>query len=285
MNALLKRSITGLIYAVLFVGAICSGQLVEGLPQLGFCFAAFLTVVLVGCTYELFKMISVLGANPMKWMGYLFAVVLMSVSVYAVCCNDQFSFISSIWLLGAMFAISFPLLLIVQLWRKSESPICDAVYTMLPMMYFGVPLSLMFVLQQSTPDGWLMVLLMVLMVWTNDSFAYVGGSLFGRHKMWERVSPKKTWEGTVSGVVCTVVMTALLGNWLMPQESLLFWPVVGLLGSVLATLGDLVESMIKRSAGVKDSGNVLPGHGGFLDRFDSLLIVTPFYFFVMLYLL
>lgn len=281
MNALLKRSITGLVYAVLFIGAICSGQMVEGMPQLGLCFAAFLMVVLVGCTFELFKMISVQGASPVKWLGYLFAIALMMASV----CSAGFkqsSFISSFWMLGAMFAMAFPLLLIVQLWRKSEQPIRDVAYTILPMMYFGVPLSLMFALQQISPDGWLMVLLMVVMVWANDVFAYVGGSLFGRHKMWVRLSPKKTWEGTVTGVVCSIVVTALLGNWLLPQASLLFWPVVGLVGSILATLGDLVESMIKRSVGVKDSGNVLPGHGGFLDRFDSLLVVTPFYFFVML---
>lgn len=282
MNALLKRSITGLVYAVVFIGAICSGQMVEGLPQLGLCFAAFLMVVLVGCTYELFKMITVQGATPVKWLGYLFAVALMVVGVHTAS-FDQISFISSIWSLGAMFAFAFPLLLIVQLWRRSEQPIRDVAYTMLPMMYFGVPLSLMFVLQQMSPDGWLMVLLMVVMVWANDVFAYVGGSLFGKHKMWERLSPKKTWEGTVTGVVCSVVVTAVLGNWLLPQSSQLFWPAVGLFGSVLATLGDLVESMIKRSVGVKDSGKVLPGHGGFLDRFDSLLVVAPFYFFVMLF--
>lgn len=282
MNALLKRSITGLVYAVVFIGAICSGQMVEGLPQLGLCFAAFLMVVLVGCTYELFKMITVQGATPVKWLGYLFAVALMLMGVHTAS-FDHISFISSIWSLGAMFSFAFPLLLIVQLWRKSEQPIRDVAYTMLPMMYFGVPLSLMFVLQQMSPDGWLMVLLMVVMVWTNDVFAYVGGSLFGKHKMWERLSPKKTWEGTVTGVVCSVVVTAVLGNWLLPQSSQLFWPAVGLFGSVLATLGDLVESMIKRSVGVKDSGKVLPGHGGFLDRFDSLLVVAPFYFFVMLF--
>ena len=276
MNALLKRTITGLIYAVLFIGSICSVHLMkEGAPALNYFFAAFLLVVLIGCTYEFYKMISVQGASPIKWMGYIF-----SAGVLVLCVLSCSLFTAAI-LLAAVICVFFPMLLVVQLWRKSEQPIRDVAYTIVPVFYLSIPLCMMFLTQQLVPDGWLYLLLMVAMVWANDVFAYLGGSLYGKHRMWERVSPKKTWEGTITGILCSVIVTSVLGWWLLPMDSMIVWPAVGLVGAVLATLGDLAESMIKRSVGVKDSGNVMPGHGGFLDRFDSLLAVAPFYFIVI----
>ena len=120
------------------------------------------------------------------------------------------------------------------------------------------------------------LLMVIAMVWVNDSGAYIGGSLFGRHKMWPRHSPGKTWEGTAFGVLVTLLFGLFVGPLLVPSVTWPHWLVLGLFCSVAGTLGDLVESMLKRSVGVKDSGSVMPGHGGFLDRFDSLLVIMPF---------
>ena len=138
-----------------------------------------------------------------------------------------------------------------------------------------VPLGMMSDLH-STSAGILMMVF--ILIWVNDSFAYMTGMLLGRHKMWERHSPKKTWEGTVGGALFCIATAVIVGPIVGGHELLnrLDWAVIGLLCSVIGTLGDLVESMFKRSCGVKDSGNIMPGHGGVLDRFDSILMAVPF---------
>jgi phosphatidate cytidylyltransferase len=119
------------------------------------------------------------------------------------------------------------------------------------------------------------VILAFVVTWGNDTFAYFAGHLFGKHKMNERISPKKTWEGFAGGAFGSVV-GALVTKWLLlPDLGVGPAVVVGLGGAVLGPLGDLAESMIKRAAGVKDSGKIIPGHGGLLDRIDALLFVAP----------
>ncbi|MBL7931944.1 MAG: phosphatidate cytidylyltransferase, partial [Bacteroidia bacterium] len=120
----------------------------------------------------------------------------------------------------------------------------------------------------------------ILLIWSNDTFAYLGGSVFGKNKMIERVSPGKTWEGTIFGVILTIGSGYIIGNNIL-SENQSVWLVLGLVVPVFATIGDLIESMLKRQAGVKDSGNIMPGHGGVLDRFDSLIFVSPFVFLLM----
>jgi phosphatidate cytidylyltransferase len=115
----------------------------------------------------------------------------------------------------------------------------------------------------------------IFLIWINDTFAYLGGSLYGKRRMMASVSPGKTWEGTITGVVFSFGSSFLLATQLHDSRSFL-WPVLGLIVPVLATVGDLVQSHLKRQADVKDTGRLMPGHGGVLDRFDSLIFVTPF---------
>ena len=136
------------------------------------------------------------------------------------------------------------------------------------------------------------VLLIFVLIWINDTFAYLGGSLYGRHKMTERISPNKTWEGTVTGFVFTMV-ASLLAGWLWADQIIpggtfhwYGWMLFGFFTSLLATMGDLLESLLKRQAGVKDSGNLIPGHGGVLDRMDSILLtVYPLISFLLVLLM
>ena len=131
-----------------------------------------------------------------------------------------------------------------------------------------------------------MVLALFILIWCSDTFAYCGGSLFGKHKMFERISPKKTWEGFAIGGLFTCAAAAGLSFIPYFSDALLYgastttnvlaWVFFGLIVFVMGTLGDLIESMFKRAYGVKDSGNIMPGHGGMLDRFDSFLFAMPF---------
>jgi phosphatidate cytidylyltransferase len=114
-------------------------------------------------------------------------------------------------------------------------------------------------------------------LWLNDTGAYFTGSLIGKHKLFERISPKKTWEGSIGGAVLAIA-TAYLASILFPQFSAWKWIGIGILTVIFGTLGDLVESALKRSLNIKDSGTILPGHGGILDRFDAVLVSVPFVF-------
>jgi phosphatidate cytidylyltransferase len=116
------------------------------------------------------------------------------------------------------------------------------------------------------------ILGMLFLTWMLDTMAYFGGRFLGKHKLWERISPKKTWEGAATGAVFCIGLSIGLECWWPMSWS---WLVVGLITSVVSQLGDLVESMYKRSLQIKDSGGILPGHGGLLDRFDGLLITIP----------
>ncbi len=270
------RTASAVVYALLFLGTLLSGRLL-GNPQLGLVlFGAFLLFVNAGCTFEFFRMVKTQGARPSRVLGYIFSLTAMLLVIAIPLVDNPLLGFGLVFGSFALFPACFALSAIVQLWKQSDQPFRDAAYSMVPLLYIGLPLSLMLAL---VPDaGARVVLMLVLMVWLNDSGAYIGGSLFGKHKMWERHSPGKTWEGTAFGVLATVLVAVFVGPWIQPAVAWYHWLALGLICSVIDTLGDLVESMLKRSVGMKDSGNIMPGHGGFLDRFDSLLIIMPFAF-------
>lgn len=270
------RTASAVVYALLFLGTLLSGRLL-GNPQLGLVlFGAFLLFVNAGCTFEFFRMVKTQGARPSRVLGYIFSLTAMLLMIAIPLVDNPLLGFGLVFWSFALFPACFALSAIVQLWKQSDQPFRDAAYSMVPLLYIGLPLSLMLAL---VPDaGARVVLMLVLMVWLNDSGAYIGGSLFGKHKMWERHSPGKTWEGTAFGVLVTVLVAVFVGPWIQPAVAWYHWLALGLICSVIDTLGDLVESMLKRSVGMKDSGNIMPGHGGFLDRFDSLLIIMPFAF-------
>lgn len=177
-------------------------------------------------------------------------------------------------------------LFIAELYLKNENPIINWAYTMLGQMYIALPISMINVLAfQRDANGQLTIdmllpLSIFIFLWTNDTGAYCSGSLFGKHKLFPRISPAKSWEGSIGGGILVVIVAAFIGysttnesgvNMLtIPQ-----WIGLGIVVAVFGTWGDLVESLFKRTLGVKDSGNILPGHGGMLDRFDSSLMAIP----------
>jgi phosphatidate cytidylyltransferase len=133
------------------------------------------------------------------------------------------------------------------------------------------------------PDGFWWLLYGLLIGWTNDSAAYFTGVTLGRRRLWPRLSPKKTWEGTVAGWIGAALMGGLLMTVLPVQMSVVYGALLGAVGGVFALFGDLAVSMVKRQVKVKDSGHLIPGHGGFLDRLDSLLFVLPLVYYVVVW--
>ena len=184
------------------------------------------------------------------------------------------------------YLVTLVYLLIAELYTKAEDPVNDWAYTMMAQLYIAVPFSLLSVLAfRSTPAGvmytYLMPLSVFVFLWINDSGAYCCGSLLGRHKLFPRISPGKSWEGSIGGFVFVAAAAALI--WYLTdlygvndlQLNLWQWIGLGLVVAVFGTWGDLVESLFKRTLGIKDSGNILPGHGGMLDRFNSSLLAIP----------
>lgn len=198
------------------------------------------------------------------------------------------------WRMGvvANFIIVVPYLLTIVylfvsgLFTCNKNPVADWAYTMLGQMYVALPLSMINILAFEVDGQWgvsfdpLLPLSIFIFLWTNDSGAYCCGSLLGKHKLFPRVSPGKSWEGSIGGCVLVLAVAALIGWWansgeMTHQLSIAAWMGLGLVVVVFGTLGDLVESLFKRTLGIKDSGNLLPGHGGMLDRFDSSIMAIP----------
>lgn len=177
-------------------------------------------------------------------------------------------------------------LFVSELYTKNENALHDWAYTMLGQMYVALPFSTINILafQANPTDGnvayvWLLPMSIYVFLWVNDTGAYCTGSLLGRHKLFPRISPGKSWEGSIGGGLLVLAVAALIG-WYENQSgastmNILEWMVLGLVVVFFGTWGDLVESLFKRTLGIKDSGDILPGHGGMLDRFDSSLMAIP----------
>jgi len=169
-----------------------------------------------------------------------------------------------------------PLLFIFELYQKTKSPFENIGKTLLGIFYIAFPLSLLMVALFKNGNYRPNLLMGIfLLIWSNDTFAYLVGSQIGKNKLFPRISPGKTWEGTIGGGICTLIVAFLL-SLIFRDIRLVDWMAIGLIAAVFGTIGDLVESMLKRSKNVKDSGNFMPGHGGALDRFDAFIFVLPF---------
>lgn len=169
---------------------------------------------------------------------------------------------------------------------KKSNSIMNAGSAMLGFFYVTVPMILLVFMLDLLSDfetGYAFdetypVLMILFLIWTNDTMAYFTGRMFGRNKLYESLSPKKTWEGFFGGMIFTIIVAFVLQHFNFIRKDAIDAVMIGLLVSVFGTIGDLFESMMKRQAGVKDSGIILPGHGGLLDRFDAFLLAIPFVF-------
>ena len=184
------------------------------------------------------------------------------------------------------YLVSLIYLMVSELYLKNSDPIHCWAYTMLSQLYIALPFSLLNILafRYNTEEivyTYLTPLSVFVFLWMNDTGAYLCGSLLGKHKLFPRISPGKSWEGSIGGAV--LVMIVAVGIWYLTEQygvndlqlSMMEWIGMGLTVVVFGTWGDLIESLFKRTLGIKDSGTILPGHGGMLDRFDSSLLAIP----------
>jgi phosphatidate cytidylyltransferase len=181
----------------------------------------------------------------------------------------------------AFFVLTF-LLLFLQLPYRSVKPFTNLGFAYLGWFYISVPVLLLLLNTAKFFEGYnpKFAMLLFILVWVNDTGAYLAGSTMGRTKFFERISPKKTWEGTIGGVILCIIVSALYGK-LVLHSNVIQYAGLGMVIGIFSTLGDLIESQLKRSLDIKDSGTLLPGHGGALDRFDGFLTAMPaalFYF-------
>lgn len=189
------------------------------------------------------------------------------------------------------YVLTIIYLMISELYAKNKDAVTNMAYTMLGQMYIALPFALINILAfKRDAEGnfcgddmqpvMLLPLSIFILLWSNDTGAYCCGSLFGKHKLFPRISPGKTWEGSIGGGIFTVIIAGVIGYLAnmgdVPHTlNILQWLGLGAVVVIFGTWGDLVESLFKRTLGVKDSGNILPGHGGMMDRFDSSLMAIP----------
>lgn len=266
MRKLLVRSITGIIYIALTIVSIYAGK---------FAFACFFGIVLTYSLFEFYRLCQKGGYKPYMFLGIITALYLFTAT---------FMFENQGANVNLFFGL-IPLAMLIpirSLFTEDGKSVENMAYTLLGIVYIGLPFSILNNIITPLNDGSIVrmpniLLIFFAILWANDSGAYLAGSTLGRTKMIESISPRKTWEGAVGGLILAVVAALIMFHYFYPIG--LFHSIaISALTVVAGTFGDLSESMVKRHFEVKDSGKILPGHGGLLDRFDSMLFAAPIFY-------
>ena len=279
MNNLFRRTLTGAWIVIFVMGGLWLHPVTFVLTGL---------IMLVGTQYEYYQMIRNIGVRPQIILG-----IVTGVSIYVLSTLVAIG----IFPLSAFF-ILIPIVLLImvlEIYRKEDRPFDSLAHTFFSVIYTAIPFSMFpfSAFSHTGLDSLLphpgilfspgMIIGFFILIWANDTGAYIIGISFGKHRLLERISPKKSWEGFVGGVLLAAFIAWLLSGWLGVVDSF-SWILISIIVSFAGTYGDLVESMLKRNTGVKDSGSIMPGHGGFLDRFDSAIFSFPLvYLFISLF--
>jgi len=268
MNNFVKRTLSGFIFVTLIIGSILLSR---------FTFALFFAFV---CGWAVCEFHKLSNQKPSIEVNPLTA--LMGAVLLFLC---SFVSASGIWVYPVypVYGFYVVMVLISELYRKKENPLNDWAYFILGQIFIALPFALLnYIL---FIDKWQPILLLSVFVtiWVNDTGAYLIGVTLGKHRLFERISPKKSWEGFIGGA-SAALLSGYLFSLLIPQISLIEWLVFSEIIVFFGTFGDLIESLMKRTLNVKDSGNVIPGHGGLLDRFDSMLLAAPVIFIYLSFL-
>ncbi len=260
MNNFIQRILTGTVFIGVILASIWWGP---------FYFQLLFLLVAILALNEFFRLTTTEDDQPNRIAGV----------VAGTLCYVLISFTASGDLPVKLLTLILPVLVLLffaELYRKKKFPFRNISLTVTGIIYTTVPLALLtniaytdFLYSRALLMGYFILL------WSSDSFAYVHGNLFGKTRLFERISPKKSWEGSILGGMTTLGVAWAFAVF-NPEIPLIQWMIMAVLICITGTLGDLTESLLKRSLGVKDSGNLLPGHGGILDRFDALFLSVPF---------
>ena len=276
MKNLRVRTLSGAVLAAVVLGAVIWSQ---------WSFGLLLMALLVVGMSEFYTLAEKQGSHPQRIVGLVAGAVLFALNFAFV--SDDIEILGSVrqaFACGLAFLLlSLPAMFICELYRRQGNPAADIGTTLMGVVYVALPFSVMCYIPMIGSDVWnpWVMLFYIFIIWCNDVFAYLVGMSVGRHRLFERLSPKKSWEGFFGGVAGAVVMVAAR----VLDGGYGAWAGLVLVAAVAGVLGDLVESMFKRAADVKDSGALIPGHGGVLDRFDAMLLSAPFVFVYMLFVM
>lgn len=264
MKNLIERSITGVLFVIVLVGAI---MLSEAASSILFFIISFF------CLWEFYNLFDSTDVRPQKKLGITAGLIFYIASVLTI--RGTLSEAPLTFIIPLFFIV-----FIVELYRKSVHPISNIAFTFLGVIYISFPISLLYSLAYFNNEtfglvyNYQVLLGYFFILWANDTAAYFIGSRFGKRKLFPSISPKKSWEGSIGGATFGII-TSVVNYFLFPNISLWIWIGIGLIVVVFGSLGDLIESLFKRRLGIKDSGKILPGHGGVLDRFDGIFISAP----------
>lgn len=268
MNNLVTRSLSGIVYVALIVGAIIAGP--YWFMVLMVCFSILAIIEFQMLTHSRQSRSTI--ARAINIVDIAATVALCTSAAKAASPLMIFSIIAICYLIARCT---------LALYDKREDALKATALSVLSVFYIGLPLAMAVLISEIFTNGWL-ILIMFIMIWLNDTGAYCVGCTLGRHRLFPRLSPKKSWEGFWGGLVfCIAAGAACYWSSSLPESTLISngslwaWIGLGVVICVFSTWGDLFESLIKRTLGVKDSGKLIPGHGGILDRIDSLLFVAP----------
>ncbi|MDK2917425.1 MAG: phosphatidate cytidylyltransferase [Candidatus Petromonas sp.] len=258
---MVKRIVSGIIGIPLLIYIVSKG---------GFLFTISLLVIVLLALREFYNAFDNLHISPLKYVGYLFTIIMYL----------AFSYKKLNITLLIFFMITLTVLLIF-LFNKKTS-FMDLAITLVGFLY--VSYFLFHILLISSFLDTYIIWFVFIIAWATDTFAYFSGYFFGRRKLFPEVSPKKTVEGSIGGMIGSILI-CIIFSYLLKPDFIIHSIFLGFIGSILSQIGDLIASKIKRHVGIKDYGNLIPGHGGILDRFDSILLTSPFvYYYVTLFI-
>lgn len=263
---MLKRAISGLIFLIIFITSLLWSP---------YSIAVLFFVVSVFASSELFRLVRTPEIEAQEVTGGILAK-----AFYLFPVAYLIGLLPKEWM--SLVIIPFALIPILELFKNKNHSVVNMILSYFPAFYISIPF--VFLMDIILKDGQFNpypVLGFFILIWVYDTGAYLSGRFFGKHKLFERVSPKKTWEGLIGGgIICILVGFFVLSQFI-DDLGAWEWGLLSLIVIVFGTFGDLIESMVKRNANVKDSGNIMPGHGGMLDRFDSAIFAAPFFWLLL----
>lgn len=259
------RTLSGIVMVATLIGATLFSK---------FTFVLLLLAITLGGEWEFYRLAKKAGTSPQRFVGMLAGTMMI---VAAAAALHEILAITAVAMVAFMILIPMPL--IFELYRKSATPMANVGITYAGVIYVALPMALLTFFPMMLGNGewkpW-SVILYIFIIWANDVFAYLFGITLGKHRLFERISPKKSWEGFFGGLLGAMAMGFVAAKVLDANVAL--WIGLALIAAITGVFGDLVESLLKRSVDVKDSGSFIPGHGGWLDRFDALIFSVPFAF-------
>jgi len=267
LKKLITRTITGIVLVLVMLTAILASS---------YSYAILFLIILIASIHEFTNLFKESEVKPNSYFSYLVSIILF-LSTFLIAKG----IIEIKYFIGLL--PFFLMIMVAELYRKKDKPVENIAVTIFGIIYLAIPLSLINFLVfpeiLSSSNAYIPKLLIALfsLIWIYDSGAYLVGVSVGKHRLFERISPKKSWEGAIGGTLIAITASYFISRFI-PEIKLIHWITISVLTVVSSTFGDLTESMFKRYFGIKDSGNILPGHGGVLDRFDSLFFAVPVIF-------